>query len=136
MYQGVIRDEIRVREKAAALKNSTPPLNPPSAPVQQPARMIDENCETCRISPPPQLLEAQTSEERRKEREARGKEYLEQKGLGERLVKEQGRGEGTRMIEEIGGESSQLLASLDQGDGIDDLCLGNSLSRRRLVKER
>jgi protein PET117 len=100
MYQGVIRDEIRVREKAAALKNSnsSPPLNTPSAPVQQPASVIDDNCETCRISPPPQLLEAQTSEERRREREARGKEYLEQKGLGERLVKEQGSGEGTRMI--------------------------------------
>jgi len=98
MYQGVIRDEIRVREKAAALKNSAPPLNTPSAPVQQPASVIDENCETCRISPPPQLLEAQTSEERRREREARGKEYLEQKGLGERLVKEQGGGDGTPMI--------------------------------------
>jgi protein PET117 len=70
MYQGVIRDEIRVREKAAALKNtatSSPPLNTPSAPVQQPAAVIDENCDTCRISPPPQLLEAQSGEERRKE---------------------------------------------------------------------
>lgn len=98
MYQGVIRDEIRVREKAAALKNSSPPLNTPSAPVQQPAAVMDENCETCHISPPPQLLEAQSAEERRRDREARGREYYEQKGLAERLVKEQGSGHNPRMV--------------------------------------
>jgi len=99
MYQGVLRDEIRVREKALSLKNATsPPLNTPSAPVQQPAAVIDENCDTCRISPPSQLLEAQTGEERRKEREARGREYYEQKGLAERLEKAQGTGHGNRMV--------------------------------------
>jgi protein PET117 len=97
MYQGVLRDEARLREKALALsKNPTPiptssaPLNTPSAPIQQPASTLDPDCETCRISPPPQLLEAQSHEERKREREARGREYEEQKGLAERLGREQG----------------------------------------------
>lgn len=94
MYQGVLRDEARLRDKALLLSQQTtassPPLNTPSAPIQQPAAVADADCETCRISPPPQLLEAQSGEERRKEREARGKEYLEQKGLAERLSREQG----------------------------------------------
>jgi protein PET117 len=51
--------------------------------------MVDPDCETCRISPPPQLLEAQSHEERKKEREARSREYEEQKGLADRLAKEQ-----------------------------------------------
>jgi protein PET117 len=92
MYQGVLRDEARLRDKALLLsqQTSSPPLNTPSAPIQQPAAVADADCETCRISPPPQLLEAQSGEERRKEREARGKEYYEQKGLAERLSREQG----------------------------------------------
>ena len=92
MYQGVLRDEARLREKALSVQNShsTPPLNTPSAPIQQPAPVMDADCETCRISPPPQLLEAQSGEERRRERELRGKEYYEQKGLAERLSREQG----------------------------------------------
>lgn len=98
MYQGVIRDEIRVREKAALKNSTTPPLNTPSAPVQQPAAVMDADCETCHISPPPQLLEAQSGEERKREREARGREYFEQKSLQDRLVKEQGWGQGTRQV--------------------------------------
>lgn len=104
MYQGVLRDEARLREKAQQLHLQTsappppsPPLNTPSAPVQQPAPQLDDDCETCRISPPPQLLEAQSADERRREREARGREYEEQKGLAERLGREQGRA-GERMV--------------------------------------
>jgi protein PET117 len=102
MYQGVLRDEARLREKALALQSqavshSSIPLNTPSAPIQQPAPVMDADCETCRISPPPQLLEAQSSEERKRERELRGREYYEQKGLAERLGREQGEG-GRRMV--------------------------------------
>lgn len=96
MYQGVLRDEARLREKALKLQTN-PPLNTPSAPVQQPSSVIDEDCETCRISPPPQLLEAQSAEERRRERELRSKEYEDQKGLAEKLSREQGT-EGRRMV--------------------------------------
>lgn len=106
MYQGVLRDEARLREKALKLQSqsaptlapvSNPPLNTPSAPIQQPAPQIDEDCETCRISPPPQLLESQSPEIRRKEREARAREYEDQKALGERLTDEQGHS-GRRMV--------------------------------------
>lgn len=112
MYQGVLRDEARLREKALQLQsqssssgpslnglngpNYNAPLNTPSSPVavpvQQPSAILDPECETCHISPPPALLQAQSAEERKKEREARGREYIEQKGLGERLGREQGTG--------------------------------------------
>lgn len=78
MYQGVIRDEERVREKA--LKR-----------VQQPAAVVDDDCATCVISPPPQLLEAQSAEQRAKERQARLDEYEAQKGLARRLSNEPAR---------------------------------------------
>ncbi|GMK55467.1 hypothetical protein CspeluHIS016_0205230 [Cutaneotrichosporon spelunceum] len=74
--EGVIRDEERVREKA--LKR-----------VQQPEAVVDDDCATCVISPPPQLLEAQSAEQRAKERQARLAEYEAQKGLAMRLSKEQ-----------------------------------------------
>lgn len=83
----------------ASTSAMNPPLNTPSAPISQPAPVMDEDCETCRISPPPQLLEAQSAEERKREREIRAKEYIDQKGLGERLGKEQGQGQGgVRMV--------------------------------------
>lgn len=72
MYQGVIKDEERLREKA--LKK-----------VQQPAAVVDEDCVTCVVSPPPQLLEAQSKEQRAAERQARLEEYEAQKGLAQRL---------------------------------------------------
>lgn len=99
MYQGVLRDEARVREKAAKAQAGAMnlPLNTPSAPISQPAPVMDDDCETCRISPPPQLLEAQSADERRREREARGKEYEEQKGLAERLSRTQGQS-GERVV--------------------------------------
>lgn len=111
MYQGVIKDEIRVREKAAAAAakllhpssasasteavahSSSTPLNTPSSPVQQPAPAgVDPDCDTCRISPPPQLVEAQSRDERRAERQAREREYELQKQLAGRLQREQGTG--------------------------------------------
>lgn len=72
MYLGVIRDEERVREKA--LKR-----------VQQPAAVVDDECVTCVISPPPQLVEAQSAEQRARDRKARLDEYEAQKGLARRL---------------------------------------------------
>lgn len=72
MYLGVIRDDERVRAKAAAA-------------VQQPSPTIDPDCVTCVISPPPKLHEAQTKEQRARERKARLDEYEAQKGLAERL---------------------------------------------------
>ncbi|TXT13729.1 hypothetical protein VHUM_01096 [Vanrija humicola] len=72
MYLGVLRDEERVNAKKAAQ-------------VLQPAAVVDEDCATCVISPPPQLLEAQTKEQRAKERAARLAEYEAQKGLAVRL---------------------------------------------------
>ncbi|CAD6575198.1 MAG: hypothetical protein TREMPRED_001329, partial [Tremellales sp. Tagirdzhanova-0007] len=113
MYQGVLRDEERVRDKALALLSlsspspspslsptSTPPssspkvysapLNTPSAPIQQPAPVIDEDCPTCITSPPPQLVEAQSAGERARDREDRRVEYEVQKDLGHRLEREQG----------------------------------------------
>lgn len=100
MYQGVLKDEARLREKAAAaaaasasaVASAVPPLNTPSAPVQQPAAVSDPDCETCRISPPPQLVEAQSKDERRAERLAREKEYEAQKRLAGQLSREQGTG--------------------------------------------
>lgn len=75
MYQGVIKDEERIREKA--LKK-----------VQQPAAVVDEECVTCVVSPPPQLLEAQSKEQRAIERQARLEEYEAQKGLAQRLSRQ------------------------------------------------
>ncbi|WVW83417.1 hypothetical protein I302_105437 [Kwoniella bestiolae CBS 10118] len=127
MYQGVLKDEARIAAKAASsaaaalLKPITPsaltsppsgevantshssgtPLNTPSSPVQQPAPVIDEECTTCVISPPPQLLESQSREERARERELRMREYVEQKSLDSRLRGEQGVSEqpsGTRLV--------------------------------------
>lgn len=72
MYQGIVKDEARLREKA--LKK-----------VQQPDAVVDEDCVTCVISPPPQLLEAQTKEQRAIERQARLEEYEAQKALAQRL---------------------------------------------------
>jgi protein PET117 len=110
MYQGVLRDEKRVKEKALALLNhpietlqdtlhsassgpsgthASPPLNTPSSPVSQPAPVMDEDCVTCKISPPPQLVEAQSKELRAKERQERLAEYEAQKSLGDRLSREQ-----------------------------------------------
>ncbi|WWC85239.1 uncharacterized protein L201_000101 [Kwoniella dendrophila CBS 6074] len=119
MYQGVIKDEARIAEKAAkAAKeaaaavlptslipsslnpneqneinskahSSSTPLNTPSSPVQQPAPVIDEDCQTCIVSPPPQLLESQSKEQRAKERQLRLKEYQDQKNLENKLKIEQ-----------------------------------------------
>lgn len=72
MYLGVLRDEERVNAKKLAQ-------------VQQPAAVVDEDCATCIISPPPQLLEAQSKEQRARERAARLAEYEAQKGLAVRL---------------------------------------------------
>ena len=99
MYLGVLKDEARLKERAAELERlATPrlpttynaPLNTPSAPVQQPAAVVDPDCVTCVASPPPDLLEAQTKEQRAVERRERLAEYEAQKKLGHRLEKEQG----------------------------------------------
>ncbi|WVQ98562.1 hypothetical protein IAU59_005688 [Kwoniella sp. CBS 9459] len=116
MYQGVLKDEARLAEKAAALlkaaaspitastsssssssspsntqaHSSNTPLNTPSSPVQQPAPTIDPECQTCVVSPPPQLLESQSAEQRAKERQLRMKEYEDQKRLDVRLRDAQG----------------------------------------------
>ncbi|OCF35333.1 hypothetical protein I317_07058 [Kwoniella heveanensis CBS 569] len=111
MYQGVLKDEARLAEKAAALlkaaasplsssspssnpntqaHSSNTPLNTPSSPVQQPAPTVDPECQTCVISPPPQLLESQSAEQRAKERQLRMKEYEDQKKLDVRLRDAQG----------------------------------------------
>lgn len=74
MYQGVVKDEERIRERA--LKK-----------VQQPDAVVDDDCATCVVSPPPQLLEAQSKEERARERKARLDEYEAQKGLAQRLAR-------------------------------------------------
>ncbi|WVF72373.1 hypothetical protein IAT40_007188 [Kwoniella sp. CBS 6097] len=113
MYQGVLKDEARLAEKAAALlkaaasplsssssspssssntqaHSSNTPLNTPSSPVQQPAPTVDPECQTCVVSPPPQLLESQSAEQRAKERQLRMKEYEDQKKLDVRLRDAQG----------------------------------------------
>ncbi|WRT66890.1 uncharacterized protein IL334_003853 [Kwoniella shivajii] len=81
--------------------SSGTPLNTPSSPVQQPAANIDPDCQTCVISPPPQLLESQSAEQRAKERRLRMKEYEDQKKLGKTLTVEQGVSEpptGIRLV--------------------------------------
>jgi len=93
MYQGVLKDEERVRLKALTKAQATatsPPLNTPSAPVQQPAAVIDEDCVTCAVSPPPELVEGQSKEQRAVERAERMAEYEAQKGLANKLGSEQG----------------------------------------------
>ncbi|ORX39660.1 hypothetical protein BD324DRAFT_648295 [Kockovaella imperatae] len=143
MYQGVIKDDIRVRNKATAAAAAKlqaaaegairipplAPLNTPGAPTQrpydptisssssssssstfrpirrfdedddrplmgvgiaQPPPSVDEDCATCVISPPPQLVESQSKETRQKEREERLAEYEAQKKLAGRLQREQG----------------------------------------------
>ena len=93
MYQGVLKDEERVRLKALTKSQAittSPPLNTPSAPVQQPAAVIDEDCVTCAISPPPELVESQSKEQRASERAERMTEYEAQKGLARKLGEKQG----------------------------------------------
>lgn len=92
MYLGVIRDEERVRAKAEE-KARLATLGQKA--VTQPASVVDEDCATCVISPPPQLLEAQSKEERARERQARLLEYEQQKGLAQRLETTQGKGAST-----------------------------------------
>ena len=58
--------------------------------VPQPAPVYDDDCLTCIISPPPELVEAQSKEDRQREREERLAEYEAQKALGGRLEQEQG----------------------------------------------
>lgn len=70
--------------------SSHSPLNTPSSPVQQPAPVVDPDCLTCQLSPPPEISEKTTKEERAKERIARLREYEDQKVLGEKLEREQG----------------------------------------------
>lgn len=94
MYQGVLRDDERVRQKALlaqnAVQSSSTPLNTPSSPVQQPASVIDEDCVTCKISPPAQLVESLDKETRARERQERAEEYEAQRRLGKTLEKAQG----------------------------------------------
>ncbi|WVQ71454.1 hypothetical protein IAR50_000991 [Cryptococcus sp. DSM 104548] len=79
MGQGIIKDEARLAAKAALKLES-------SQPVTQPAPTIDPECATCVVSPPPQLLEAQSAESRSREREGRRREYEDQKLLAEKLT--------------------------------------------------
>jgi len=88
MYLGVIRDEERVRAKAEEKARLAS-----SAPVVQPAPVVDDECVTCVISPPPQLLEAQSKEERARERSARLAEYEAQKELAAKLDAQQNKAE-------------------------------------------
>ncbi|EIW70238.1 hypothetical protein TREMEDRAFT_30169 [Tremella mesenterica DSM 1558] len=81
MYLGVLRDEARLRAKAAE-KQALESL--PSA------SSIDPDCPVCVISPPPQLLQNLSPEDRRKDREDRKKEYENQKVLAGTLSVEQG----------------------------------------------
>ncbi len=91
MYEGVIKDDERVRQKALLkAQTSSTPLNTPSSPVQQPAAVIDEDCVTCKISPPALLVESMDKETRARERQERALEYEAQKRLGDSLGKEQG----------------------------------------------
>lgn len=68
----MLRDEERTRQKALTK-------------VQQPESTIDPECVTCVISPPPKLVEAQTKEQRARDRKARLDEYEAQKRIAERL---------------------------------------------------
>ncbi|GFZ46388.1 hypothetical protein JCM24511_04635 [Saitozyma sp. JCM 24511] len=131
MYLGVLRDEARIKDKAARLASALTPsallpstlsspsssssnassspsssspsrstpsssassssAHPPFTPsVSQPAPIIDPDCEVCRISPPPQISEKQSADERRMEREMRAQEYVAQRKLAEDLGREQG----------------------------------------------
>lgn len=84
MYQGIIKDEERIRQKALQRQ------------VQQPDATVDPDCATCVISPPPKLLEAQTKEQRARERKARLDEYEAQKNIAARLS--QAREEERRLV--------------------------------------
>lgn len=95
MYQGILKDDARLAAKAAAAAAAT---QSQSQPVTQPAPSVDPDCTTCVISPPPQLLEAQSAEQRAREREGRKREYEEQKQLAGRLATEQGVREETRRV--------------------------------------
>lgn len=95
MYQGILKDDARLAAKAAAAAAAT---QSQSQPVTQPAPTVDPDCTTCVISPPPQLLEAQSAEQRAREREGRKREYEEQKQLAGRLATEQGVTEETRRV--------------------------------------
>lgn len=95
MYQGILKDDARLAAKAAAAAAAT---QSQSQPVTQPAPTVDPDCTTCVISPPPQLLEAQSAEQRAREREGRKREYEEQKQLAGRLATEQGVREETRRV--------------------------------------
>ncbi|RSH95609.1 hypothetical protein EHS25_000701 [Saitozyma podzolica] len=135
MYLGVLRDEARIKDKAARLASALTPsallpsthspssssssssssshspsplssspssptpsssassssAHPPFTPsISQPAPVIDPDCEVCRISPPPQISEKQSADERRMEREMRAQEYVAQRKLAEDLGREQG----------------------------------------------
>lgn len=106
MYQGILKDDERLRQKALQKLSPDPTLNPqtystplntPSSPVQQPSAVIDPECQTCVLSPPPELVEAQSREERAKERMGRLAEYEAQKGLARSLEREQGVNEGRQV---------------------------------------
>ncbi|OWZ80534.1 hypothetical protein C365_01007 [Cryptococcus neoformans Bt85] len=99
MYQGILKDDARLAAKAAAAAAAaaTQSQSQPQ-PVIQPAPTVDPDCTTCVISPPPQLLEAQSAEQRAREREGRKREYEEQKQLAGRLATEQGMREETRRV--------------------------------------
>ena len=110
MYLGVLRDEERVRLKAASAATAAASSSSPSASVSitkdipppykpagmgvgtvvQPPPVVDPECQTCIISPPPDLVESQTLLERQRDREERRKEYEAQKSLAGRLEREQG----------------------------------------------
>jgi protein PET117 len=76
MYQGVIKDEARVKAKAIA-----------AAAAAAKAAVTDDDCETCRLSPAPELHEATSAEARRRERLARQVEYDRQAELAKELSK-------------------------------------------------
>jgi protein PET117 len=88
MYLGVIRDEERVRAKAEEKARLAAAVR-----VVQPDAVIDPECATCVVSQPPQLLEAQSKEERARERAARLLEYETQKNLARKLDVEQNKTE-------------------------------------------
>ncbi|RXK39948.1 hypothetical protein M231_02743 [Tremella mesenterica] len=68
---------------------SSPPT-PLTETITQPPPLIDPDCPVCVISPPPQLLQNLSPEDRRKDREDRKKEYENQKVLAGTLSVEQG----------------------------------------------
>lgn len=99
MYLGVIRDEERVRNRELE-KARVAAAGAAGAPVNavQPAAVVDEDCVTCVVSPPPQLLEAQSKEQRAAERAARLAEYEQQKGLAASLGKSQNKPVAERVV--------------------------------------